>query len=252
MKKLVLSLFPGIDLLGRGFAQEGFCVVRGPDLIFGSSIEEFHPLIDAFEGIIAGSPCQDFSKIRRAPPSGVGDRSLLEFTRTVTEALPEWWLLENVPGVPDVHVCGYTVQRFNLNANECGLAQHRLRRFQFGSRDGLPLVVRRRVTAKVTIAPCCLASEGSSLNRRSWSEFVQLQGLPADFDLPGWSIAMKYRVVGNGVPVPMARVIAASISSRHLNQHSRLCLCQCGRTVQGKATLATPACRKRMERSRRD
>ena len=31
--ELVLSLFPGIDLLGRGFEAEGFCVVRGPDLL---------------------------------------------------------------------------------------------------------------------------------------------------------------------------------------------------------------------------
>jgi hypothetical protein len=27
-RKLVLSLFPGADLLGRGFESEGFCVVR--------------------------------------------------------------------------------------------------------------------------------------------------------------------------------------------------------------------------------
>ena len=26
--ELVLSLFPGVDLLGRGFEAEGFCVVR--------------------------------------------------------------------------------------------------------------------------------------------------------------------------------------------------------------------------------
>lgn len=30
---LVLSLFPGIGLLDRGFEDLGFCVVRGPDLI---------------------------------------------------------------------------------------------------------------------------------------------------------------------------------------------------------------------------
>jgi len=29
---LVLSLFPGIGLLDMAFEQEGFCVVRGPDL----------------------------------------------------------------------------------------------------------------------------------------------------------------------------------------------------------------------------
>ena len=39
--ELVLSLFPGIDLLGRGFESEGFCVVRGPDTLWDSMIEEF-------------------------------------------------------------------------------------------------------------------------------------------------------------------------------------------------------------------
>lgn len=32
---LLLALFPGIDLLGRGFELEGFCVVRGPDKLWG-------------------------------------------------------------------------------------------------------------------------------------------------------------------------------------------------------------------------
>ncbi len=31
MNQLVLSLFPGLDLFGKGFEAEGFCVVRGPD-----------------------------------------------------------------------------------------------------------------------------------------------------------------------------------------------------------------------------
>lgn len=41
MQQLVLSLFPGIDLLGRGFEAEGFYVVRGPDLIYGGDIRAF-------------------------------------------------------------------------------------------------------------------------------------------------------------------------------------------------------------------
>jgi DNA (cytosine-5)-methyltransferase 1 len=32
MSGLVLSLFPGIGLLDMAFEEEGFCVVRGPDL----------------------------------------------------------------------------------------------------------------------------------------------------------------------------------------------------------------------------
>ena len=32
---LVLSLFPGIGLLDMAFEEEGFTVVRGPDLLWG-------------------------------------------------------------------------------------------------------------------------------------------------------------------------------------------------------------------------
>jgi site-specific DNA-cytosine methylase len=41
--QLVLSLFPGIGLLDRAFEEEGFCVVRGPDLLWGGDIKTFHP-----------------------------------------------------------------------------------------------------------------------------------------------------------------------------------------------------------------
>ena len=90
---LVLSLFPGIDLLGRGFEAEGFCVVRGPDLIFGGDIRSFHAPSGRFDGVIAGSPCQDYSRARRAPPTGESDAAVAEFARAVTEARPAWWLL---------------------------------------------------------------------------------------------------------------------------------------------------------------
>ena len=65
---LVLSLFPGIDLLGRGFELEGFSIVRGPDLIFGGDVRTFSVPRGRFDGVIGGSPCPDFSRARRAPP----------------------------------------------------------------------------------------------------------------------------------------------------------------------------------------
>lgn len=33
--RLILSLFPGIGLLDRAFEECGFCVVRGPDILWG-------------------------------------------------------------------------------------------------------------------------------------------------------------------------------------------------------------------------
>ena len=141
---LVLSLFPGAGLLDHGFHEAGFCVVRGPDTLLGQRIEDFHTPAGHFAGVIGGPPCQDFSRARRAPPTGHGVRMLNEFARVVTEAQPAWFLMENVPQVPDIHVTGYTVQRFNCFAYEFGLKQRRNRCFQFGCRDGIKLVLQRR------------------------------------------------------------------------------------------------------------
>lgn len=197
--KLILSVYPGADLLGRGFEREGFCVVRGPDLLWGCDVMYFHPPRGVFAGVIGGSPCQDFSGARRAPPTGEGIELLKEFCRVVEESSAAWFLLENVPRVPSVTVQGYTIQRFNLSASECGLRQHRLRTFQFGSRDGAPLVISRR-EKEPGASHCCLATEGKNKQRRSFADFCELQGLPRDFDLPGLSLAAKYRAVGNGCP----------------------------------------------------
>lgn len=60
----VLSLFPGIGLLDQAFEEMGFCVVRGPDLLWGGDIHTFHPTQGYFQGIIGGPPCQAFSRLR--------------------------------------------------------------------------------------------------------------------------------------------------------------------------------------------
>jgi len=245
---LVLSLFPGAGLLDRGFEQSGFCVVRGPDTVFGQRIEDFHAPAGHFSGIIGGPPCQDFSRARRRPPTGHGLKMLQAYARVVTEAEPDWWLMENVPGVPDVLVPGYVTQRFNLFAAEFGCRQSRNRSFQFGSRDGVPLVILRRTQSHFgRLAPTVLARDG----RTNFADMCELQGLPRWFDLPGLSRTAKYRAVGNGVPVPMAAAVAAAIRDRGVTG-LRLCVCGCGRPLQGpsRQQAATPACRKRLERSR--
>lgn len=248
---LVLSLFPGIDLLGRGFEAEGYCVARGPDVIYGSDIRDFHVPAGRFEGIIGGPPCQDFSGLNRHP-TGRGMELLREYLRVVAEAQPGWFLMENVARVPDVAIDGYSIQRFDLNARECGMSQSRLRHFQFGSRAGLVLVPERK-PATGPVEDICLATEGTKQNRRAWADFCELQGLSRDFALDGWSVALKYRVVGNGVPIPMARVIARAIQAAHIRSADvRLCVCGCGRICNGGQVMATAACRKRMERRRRD
>jgi DNA (cytosine-5)-methyltransferase 1 len=178
---------------------------------------------------------------------------LEQWVRIVTAAQPVWFILENVPRVPSISVAGYGVQRFNLAAKECGGSQARLRCFQFGNLvKSIPLVIPRS-TASRAVSRAALASEGTRKGRRTFADFCELQGLPRDFDLPGLSIAAKYRAVGNGVPLQLGRVIARAVAAWAVTDRAvRVCLCNCGRPVTGRQTLATAACRKRMERRRRD
>jgi DNA (cytosine-5)-methyltransferase 1 len=248
---LVLSLFPGIDLLGRGFEDNGYCVVRGPDLIWGGDVRGFHAPRYVFVGVIGGPPCQDFSRIRRGRPSGNGLKMFAEFGRVVAETRCDWFLMENVPGCPDFAVSGYQVQRINLDAHEFGGRQRRERRFFFGRRDGAGLCLPRTVTQSGPSHRTCLASEGRRAGRRSWADFCELMGLPRSFRLDGMSRTQQYRLVGNGVPVFVARALAAAIKARAFTANVRTCVCECGRPVTGLQRHATAACRKRMERRRR-
>jgi hypothetical protein len=57
-------------------------------------------------------------------------------------------------------------------------------------------------------------AEGSIQRRMAtygWSEMCELQGLPADFELPGLTREAKRKAVGNGVPLPMGRAVARAV-----------------------------------------
>jgi DNA (cytosine-5)-methyltransferase 1 len=238
-------------LLDRGFEQTGFCVVRGPDLIFGGDIKKFSVPDGHFSGVIGGPPCQKFSLANRNRDVAGGMELVNEFLRVVNEAAPEWALMENVPGSPHVTVPGLVTQLFTLDASHVGSEQHRLRKFHFFHKAGTPELVIGRDVPGCDPAPACMASEGRRNGRRSWSEFCRLQGLPDGFDLPGFTVQEKYRAVGNGVPFPMALALATAIRNRdrRVTPH-RVCECGCGQFVTGRARLASVSCRKRMQRSR--
>jgi DNA (cytosine-5)-methyltransferase 1 len=251
--QLVLSLFPGIGLFDRGFEASGFCVVRGPDTLWGGDVRKFHAQRGHFTGIIGGPPCQNFSTANRNRDFAAGMELVNEYLRIVTELEPEWWLMENVAGSPDVELDGYRVQRFTLNASHVGSEQHRLRKFHFGHRPGTRelVIARPGLSQPAATQPTCMASEARRAGRRSWAEFCRLQGLPDGFDLPGFTVAAKYRAVGNGVPYPLALALSKAITSRDraVTPH-RLCECGCGQYVTGRASTATAACRKRQQRTR--
>lgn len=247
---LVLSIFPGIDLLGRAFEAEGFCIVRGPDKLWGGEIQDFKPPRGVFEGIIGGSPCQDFSGLNRSP-NKYGMQMLMEFARIINAAQPAWYLLENVQRIPNIEIAGYQPQRIHLNALDCGSTQSRNRVFQWGSRNGYALLVERTERRVRNPEKICLGSEGTQTDRRSWADFCAAMDLPRDFDLPGWSLKAKYKAVGQGVPLKMGRTMASAVKGRLWKlDNLKLCKCGCGRQLHGKQrTGATDACRKRLERT---
>lgn len=239
--ELVLSLFPGIGMLDSGFESEGFCVVRGPDLIWGGDVCNFRAPMGRFDGVIGGPPCQDFSRLRRGPVTGDGVKMLKEFVRIVTEARPSWWLMENVPGVPDVSVPGYSQFRLDVAASSFGLPQRRLRNIQFGSITGEVLCLVRYAAASKILHRCVTASD----HDQTLSSMRTGQGLPDDFDIPAFTRGSLKRAIGNGVPLPMARALALAVKNRVPADNVSLCACNCARQVTGRQTYATGACRKR-------
>ena len=138
---LILSIYPGIDLLGRAFEEERYSIVRGPDPLWGGDIRRFHVPTGVFEGVIGGPPCQYWTRLmflnkqaghKNGEPL---DWVVNEYVRVVEEAQPLWFLMEEVVYAPMPLVPGYHDYDVVLRDNEVGGVQPRERRFTFGTRD---------------------------------------------------------------------------------------------------------------------
>src|SRR5688572_266085 len=233
MKQLVLSCFPGIGLLDRAFEEEGFCVVRGPDCLWGGDIRSFHPPQGRFDGVIGGPPCQAFSPLAamvKANGLDVAENLIPEFERCIREAQPRWFVMENVKGAPLPVVPGYVVSDRLLNNRwvEEAPAQNRVRRFSFGVWNArVDLHPRMAALESQKWEPAVLASGGYRVCPGAKGKTVRklgyksrtaaaaaaavLQGLPPDFDLPGFTVRAKCKAIGNGVPLPMGRAVARAV-----------------------------------------
>jgi DNA (cytosine-5)-methyltransferase 1 len=235
---LVLSLFPGIGLLDMAFEEQGFCVVRGPDLLWGGDVHRFHPTPYVFDGVIGGPPCQAFSALvhlNRAIGQEPRHGNLIpEFERVTREAAPTWFLMENVAGAPIPIVAGYIVRDYIVRDQYVGGATMRERRFSFGTRDGLSLdieyqpLVSNPVAERAVTGDARVASVGDRVRNKRvgtggvlpksgqlmpFDEMCRLQGLPETFlsDAPFTSSA-KRQMIGNGVPLAMGRAVASAVS----------------------------------------
>ncbi len=224
---LVLSLFPGIGLLDMAFELEGFCVVRGPDLLWGGDIRRFHPPCGVFAGVIGGPPCQSFGGLRnlqwrwRVKPENL----IPEFARVVEEALPDWFVMENVPAAPLPDI-DYRVSSTILNNRWLGEEQDRARRITFGTR------VRHDLAPRLSFAPDLALLDSIDYERTLTSAHgggrprmkgrmesypaaraLELQGLPPDFFGHNSPLTEqgKRKVLAQGVPLPMGRAIARAV-----------------------------------------
>lgn len=226
MNQLVLSLFPGIGLLDRAFEEHGFCIVRGPDLIWGGDIRHFHPPAGRFDGVIGGPPCQLFCNLARLnqaqgrkPKFG---NLLPEFERCITEAGPAWFLMENVLDAPIPRVDGYIVKDFVLDSRWIGQKQSRRRRFSFGTPRGksiepyLELTLFENPIKEYAV----IGGNGGTPSQRDKGiksripieKALDLQGLPVDFFKHSpFTADGKRQALANGVPIPLGRVIAKAV-----------------------------------------
>lgn len=251
--QLVLSLFSGAGLLDKAFKEKGFCVVSAGDIILNHDVREFTGVKNRFDGIIGGSPCQDFSKANRnrtVLDLTYGLEMIEEFKRIVKECNPTWWLLENVSTVPDVKIDGYTYQRIDINQAWYSNT-NRLRHIQFGSRyaDCYLHFERKNVTDR-EIKSCAMASDD-----RTFKELLVLQDLPLDLDYPDFTVKGKKKLVGNGVPLSIGRVLANSVfdvtdSLKNDNfdvtdPGQKRCKCDCKRIVTHRGDYYDYSCRKR-------
>jgi len=251
LNKLILSIFPGIDLLGKGFEEQGFCIVRSPDLITGGDIRNFFPPSNCFKGVIGGSPCQDFSALNRNPRT-YSYEMLEEYCRVVIQSQPDWFLFENVANAPSFNIGGYTQQRFELDLGWFSEFS-RLRHFVFGSRNGQLLNPMKGILKDIQ------GTAVTGTDSRSFKACCEIQGLPVDFDLPFFTLEGKKQAVANGVPLQLSRYVAQLIVSDYYSEKpkeqkendKRRCNCGCGRVVVGKAKSHSPSCRKRIERAKK-
>jgi DNA (cytosine-5)-methyltransferase 1 len=226
MNQLVLSLFPGIGLFDMAFEREGFCVVRGPDVLWGGDIRAFNPPQGTFSGVIGGPPCQAFSALAHLVRANGHEprfgNLIPEFERCVAEAAPEWFVMENVPQAPTPAVEGYAVTDCMVNnawicdGSGYGQEQERKRRFSFGLRGA---DVAPRLTKWIRTAAFILPDPERTVTALGPDHLTKLANTTAQFrtrkqtvtamhdhpdNVTAWSRTRKRAVLGKLDDTPVA------------------------------------------------
>lgn len=247
MNGLVLSLFPGIGLLDMAFEEAGFCVVRGPDLLWGGDVRGWRIAPNRFDGIIGGPPCKRFSPLANIVRAVHGEESVApdlipEFVNLVEWGMPSWFLMENVPLAPLPEPKRYKVRDQIIRDVWVGGATTRERRFTFGALHAptaatwqIQTQALHAIEAKPTVTTNSggrrkvlkHGPDGRALGHQGHADHHRLQwrtieamaadqGVPPEFIARmkehGAFTAKALRVgIGNGVPLPMGRAVAQAV-----------------------------------------
>lgn len=168
----VVDLFAGAGGMSLGFEMAGFDVVTAVELVdiaadthvlnfpncavHRGDIAEFKPSEalrkQKVRVVVGGPPCQGFSVAGKRDPNDPRNRLFREFVRVVDELRPDYFVMENVPGILTMKggkvkeaileafaEIGYpNVSIAILEAASLGVAQIRARAIFVGNRHGLP------------------------------------------------------------------------------------------------------------------
>lgn len=221
MNEPVLSLFPGLGLLDRAFEEAGFCVVRGPDLLWGGDVRRFHVLPGVFHGLIGGPPCQIHSTAKEILNTSTAEDLIPDYIRVFHEGRFHWSVMENVSGAlnhPDVPQ-GWHPAR--LRDWDCGGLTSRKRAFWTWPfmvldpvpRPGDPSLSVLASTAKKGKSQYA-ADKRFLAGNLPLEEYERLQGaggMTAGLMKAGSSKYFAVHLLGNGVPLSMGRYIASAV-----------------------------------------
>lgn len=219
MNRLVLSLYPGLGLLDRAFEEEGFTVVRGPDLLWGGNTRRFAPPRRVFAGIIGGPPCQAHSTAREILNTSTAVDEIPDFVRCVREGEPDFAVMENVRGPMMKHEAVPREWHPQLLKDwDCGGETARIR--AFWTWPFMLMAPSPRASEPSLSVLASTAKKGKSqyaADKRflpgnlSIEEYERLQGVPgmtAGLMDAGASKYLAVHLLGNGVPLAMGRVVA--------------------------------------------
>ena len=235
---LALSLFPGLGAMDLAFQETGWCVLRGPDVVWQGDVVGWHVPAGHFDGVFGGPPCQEFSLLQAINDAKQEETEkafgnlIPEFERIVFEAQPAWYLMENVMSAPLPSVDGYQAFPTSIKDSDVGGHTIRERRFTLGlkdwpnlyspwalikydpsSRQELAITHDLRVLDDGTVVNSAdRVPAGSQRHRMPPEDMLELQGLPRDYldESPYTQIAKRY-LIGNAVPLAMGRAVAGVV-----------------------------------------